>query len=286
MLTRRCTQRQFLLNPGKLTNQIAQYVLGWAAAKHRILLHCFNFLANHEHTQLTDPFAAISDFARDLHMVIAKARNASLGRWENLYDNSKPSYVRLEDPEAIRENTRYILTNPVKDGLVPRVKDWPGARSLPRFLDGGRITVKRPPVFFKDTDFWPDQVIIELARPPGFEDMTTRDYRAMVTDDIKKVERDVQAEYATEKKHFLGSKTILRQSPDDRPKTREPRRKLSPRVKTKDKWRRIEALQRIKTFEDEYRVAFLQFRDNKQVEFPCGTLWMRVFAGVRVRPPP
>ena len=287
MLTRRCTQRQFLLNPGKLTNRIVLYVLGWATQKHRISLHLFNYLANHEHLQLTDPYAAISEFSRDLHMYIAKARNASLGRWENLWDNSKPSYVRLEDAQAIRENTQYILTNPVKDGLVRRVQDWPGAVSLPRFLDGGRIRVKRPPVFFKDFDLWPDEVVIELPRPAGFEDMTTQEYRRMVTDDTKQVEHRVQAEYDSKGKHFLGPKTILRQSPYDRPKTKEPRRRLSPRVKTKDKWRRIESLQRITTFEAEYWVALLEFRSgNFQVEFPFGTYWMKVYAGVRVRPPP
>ena len=287
MMTRRCTQRQFLLNPSKLTNQIALYILGWAVNKHRIRLHCFNYLSNHEHTQFTDPHAAFSDFAHDLHMYIAKVRNTSLGRWENLFDNSKPSQVRLEDPGAIRENTQYILTNPVKDGLVARAKEWPGAWSPPHLLDGGRITVKRPPLFFKDLEFWPEKVVIELARPPGFKDMTTQEYRLMATEDVKAVEHKVQAEYAAPKKHFLGRKAILRQSPYDRPKSHEPRRKLNPRVKTRDKWRRIERLQSLKTFEDDHEQARLDFKDgNRDVLFPHGTYWMRVHVGVRVRPPP
>lgn len=111
MLTRRCTQRQFLLNPSKLTNRIVLYVLGWAAEKHRISLHCFDYLANHEHLQFTDPYVAISDFARDLHMYIAKARNASLGRWENLWNNSRPSYVRLAG---------WVEQTPWAKGQVPR----------------------------------------------------------------------------------------------------------------------------------------------------------------------
>ena len=86
---------------------------------------------------------------------------------------------------CIRENTQYILTNPVKEGLVRQAKKWPGAWSAPRFLDGGRITVKRLPVFFKNTEFWPDEVAIHFTRPPGFEDMTTREYRLMVTQDLK-----------------------------------------------------------------------------------------------------
>jgi hypothetical protein len=58
-------------------------------------------------------------------------------------------------------------------------------------------------------------------------------------------------------------------------------------VKTKNKWRRIEALQTIKTFEDQYEQARLQFKDgDREVEFPYGTHWMRLYAGVRVRPPP
>ena len=64
------------------------------------------------------------------------------------------------------------------------------------------------------------------ADDPTVLDWAAREDRVLITDDIEKVEREVQAEYAAEKKYFLGPKTILRQSPDDRPKTREPRRKL------------------------------------------------------------
>ena len=73
----------------------------------------------------------------------------------------------------------------------------------------------------------------------------------------------------------------------ERPKSVEPRRKMNPRVKTRDKWRRIETLQRNKRFYEEYREAFLRHRAGEaDVLFPYGTWWLRIYGGVRCRPPP
>jgi hypothetical protein len=47
LVTRRCTQRQFLLRPSKLTNQIILYCLALAVARTGILLHAFVALSNH-----------------------------------------------------------------------------------------------------------------------------------------------------------------------------------------------------------------------------------------------
>jgi putative transposase len=87
MMTRRCTQRQLLLTPSLEVVQLCLYALGYAQHKHRIELHCFVFLSNHEHLQLTDRLGNRAEFARDLDRLIAKSVNAHLGRFENLWDS-------------------------------------------------------------------------------------------------------------------------------------------------------------------------------------------------------
>jgi len=46
-VTRRCTQRQFLLKPSRLVNQVFLYCLAYAAARHGILVHAFIVMSNH-----------------------------------------------------------------------------------------------------------------------------------------------------------------------------------------------------------------------------------------------
>ena len=75
---------------------------------------------------------------------------------------------------------------------------------------------------------------------------------------------------------------ILAQSPYARPKPGEPRFQLKPRVASRDKWKRIEALARLKTFLREYRQAFIERRAGiATVVFPAGTYLLRVMHGVQ-----
>ena len=86
-----------------------------------------------------------------------------------------------------------------------------------------------------------------------------------------------------EKRRFLGAKKVKTQRPEDRPRTHEPRRGLNPRVAAKNKWARIEALQRITAFVRSYRRAYLQFREGiRDVIFPPGTYALQRYHGVVV----
>jgi putative transposase len=285
MLTRRCTQRQFWLSPTRLAKQIWLYALAYCAQKHEILIHCFNVLSNHHHVEGTDERGTLPDFARDFHRLVAAATNASYARWENLFDNAKASYVTLFDEAAVREKTAYILTNPVKDDLVARARHWPGAWTPPRLLAGGKLRVKRPPIFFSKT--MPEELVLELTIPPAFAHMDPREYRAMVARDVAAVEREREAVRTRTGRRVLGKKAILRQSPSDRPKTREPRRQLSPRVMAIDKWKRIEALQQNAAFLAAYHQAHELWRaGDHSALFPYGTFLLARCHCVRVHAPP
>ncbi|HYD40010.1 MAG TPA: hypothetical protein VEB43_04215, partial [Anaeromyxobacter sp.] len=61
----------------------------------------------------------------------------------------------------------------------------------------------------------------------------------------------------------------------------EPRRLLKPRVASRDKWKRIEALQRMASFLQRHRDALVKYcSGEKNVVFPLGTYLMRVRFGV------
>jgi putative transposase len=81
-------------------------------------------------------------------------------------------------------------------------------------------------------------------------------------------------------------KRFKRQRHTDTPTSREPRRNLKPRVAAKSKWRRIEALQRLKEFVADYRAAWLEWKQGfRDVVFPAGTYAMVRNANVACAPP-
>jgi hypothetical protein len=67
MITRRCTQRSFLLRPDDETNQTYLYVLGLAAQHAKVeLMHAVT-VSNHEHVEAYDRHGTRVEFYQYLH---------------------------------------------------------------------------------------------------------------------------------------------------------------------------------------------------------------------------
>ena len=80
----------------------------------------------------------------------------------------------------------------------------------------------------------------------------------------------------------LGRPEIRHQSWRECPTTREPRFGMRPQVAARNKWTRIEALQRNRHFLDADLDARARWRAGLPVLFPAGTYWLRHFAFVAV----
>ena len=87
-------------------------------------------------------------------------------------------------------------------------------------------------------------------------------------------------------RRVLGRRNVKLQDWRESPDTFEKRRGLRPTVKAKDKWARIEALQRNKAFVVAYRLARKLWLAGFETTFPPGTYWLHKFAGVRVAEEP
>ena len=129
LVTRRCTQRQFLLRPSRATNQVFTYCLVVASARFGILMHGYAVLSNHYHLVLTDLHGNLPLFMGWLNKHVAKAINARLGRWENLFDSGKYSAVALEDEGAVRDKLAYTLEKQQTRSLVDFPQRFRGAPS-------------------------------------------------------------------------------------------------------------------------------------------------------------
>lgn len=275
LITRRCFQRQFLLKPSPTTNGIFLYVLAVAARRFRVRVHGFCVLSNHFHLVVTDPEARLPAFEQYLASLVARAVNASLGRWESFWAPSSYSAVALATPQDVLDKTTYVLANPVAAGLVRRGSEWPGLWSSPSMIGGEAIVVRRPKIFFRENGYMPEVATLELTVPDGFS--SAAEFRAQLVQALAIRE----AGHATGGRGFLGAGRVQAQSPWAHPAGGERRRELKPRVGALDKWKRIEALARLTTFLADYRDALRRWTAGaRDVVFPAGTYALRVSYGV------
>jgi REP element-mobilizing transposase RayT len=280
LITRRCSERRFFLRPSTLVNEVFLYVLAVAARRYQVAVHAFCVLSNHVHLVVTDQDGRLPAFMQYLDSLVARAVNASLGRFEAFW-STDGSYSAVEplDPGDVVAKTAYVLANPIAAGLVRRGAEWPGLWSSPESIGSGKLVARRPKHFFDASGLMPDTVELELSPPPGFQ---AADFRSQVAQALKALEETHQQQFASEGRRFLGVARVLAQNPFARPAAGEPRFELKPRLAARDKWRRIEGLQRLKSFVASYRQAWHERRRGvADVLFPAGTYLLRILHGVQ-----
>ncbi len=283
MLTRRCSERRFFLRPSKAVNEIVSYVLAVAAERYGVVLHAFCVLSNHLHVVLTDVEGNLPAFERYLDSLIARSINALHGRWESFWAPGSYSAVALVGPQDVLAKCAYVLANPAAAGLVRRGREWPGLWSAPERIGGGAVIVKRPKHFFRARGPLPETATLEFVCPPGFE--SVEEFRRQLVSAVTALEDAASRKMAQHGHSFLGAREVLAQDPESRPAPEEPRRGLNPRVACCDKWKRIEAISRLKSFLADYRAAWKRYADGlRSTVFPAGTYWMHVAHGVRCAP--
>lgn len=284
MITRRCTQRQFLLRPDATTNNNFTYCLAEAALRFGIDVILPSVMSNHHHTVVFDRHGTVTEFVQHLHKMFAKCQNAFRGRWENLWAAEPVCKVNLVQPKAVLAKLVYAAINPVKDLLVDTVSHWPGVNGLHPLLNDRALHAHRPAHFFREDGSMPAEVTLRLVIPPELGDPA--EVRRILRTRVDKIEKHFHALRARTGRRILGRQRVLRQSWRDSPTSHEPRRNLRPRIAARNTWARIEALLRDRQFERDYAAARAAWLAGDPAVFPAGTYWLRKFAGVNVAPLP
>jgi putative transposase len=286
LVTRRCTQRQFLLRPDETTTRIFLYALGEAAARFDIELIAWHASSNHYHAVVYDRRGNLPLFLERFHKLCARALNARWKRWENLWAAEATCAVRLVEDADVLEKVVYALGNPVADHLVERVFDWPGASSLRHTAAVPRpITVARPKIFFREAGPMADAVTLVVAVPPAHRNDRGA-WADLVHTAVRKRERAAREERLGTGARVVGRRRILAASAFDRPTSHEPRRNLRPHVACRSRERRIRELAALRRFRAAHADARWRFAAGERtVTFPAGTFLMRVVFGARCAAP-
>jgi len=287
LVTRRCLQRQFLLKPSPFVNQTFLFCLGLAQQRSGVAIHAVCVMSSHIHITVTDTEGRLPVFEHHLNLLLAKTLNASRGRWGAMWEPESYSAVGLVNPDSALDKAGYTLANPVSAGLVREGYQWPGVRLGPESW-GREIRARRPRFFFNDQDGeTPDEVVVRISRLPGFDPLDDAEVRELLEQEVLRQEEEARAKIAREGRTFLGRRGVLAQSHTDTAQSWERRRNLRPRISCRDRWKRMEAIQRLKSFLNDYREAWEKFRAGiRDVVFPYGTYSMRINLGVCCQAPP
>lgn len=283
MVTRRCSERRFFLQPSPLVTLLFKFLVAVAAWRTGVQLHALTVLSNHYHLVASDPNGNIPEFYGYLHSLLARCLNASRGRFEAMWSSEETNRVSLEDADAIVRQVGYTLSNPTTSGLVARSALWPGVRMF--WKDAAEV-IERPDFFFDDDGELPETAVLVFVPPPQLAELPDQGI-ALVEAECERLESKMQRRARTLGRRFLGLAAICSQHWNESPTTFAKRRGLRPRVATRSTWRRIAALQRNKRFEADYadvRERFLA--GERDLIWPYGTYKMCVTYGFAREPRP
>ena len=271
LITRRTTQRLFLLRPSTDINAALRYCMALAQKRAvGIKIHAITFMSNHYHIVLTDTKGNLPVFTEELHKLIARCLNCHHGRWENFWAASaQTSHVQLISSKDVLAKIAYTLANPTEALLISHGDKWPGVRLFRK----GTYVAKKPKFFFRTKDKGgklPKSLDLELTAPPiGVNEKLADDVVQKAASAREKRLRDAANAAG---KRFLGAKGVLNQKIYSSPQAPASRRGLSPSVASADKWRRIEALAANAAFARDHEDARKSFiTGDREAIFPFGT---------------
>jgi len=280
LITRRCTQRQFLLRPDEETNNAYLYCLIEAAQRFSIDIVMMCAMSNHHHLVIYDRDGRYPEFLEHFHKMFARSQNALRGRWENFWAAGQTSVVRLEDPEDVLDKVVYVATNPVKDELVERVHHWPGVNGYVALTQERTMAAVRPLHFFRAIGRMPRSVEMKLEIPQELGERSS--FLHALKSRVAQLEESCALDRRQTGRTVVGRRGILRQSWRGAPTSFVEHRGLNPRIAARNVWSRLEALVRNRWFGRAYQRARAAWLDGREAVFPPGTYWLRRFADVTI----
>lgn len=274
-VTARTFQARMLLRPSARTNELIGGILARAVERSGIELHAYVVASNHIHLLCSCRGAALSRFMQFLLSNIARKVGRHVG-WEGAFWQRRFSAEEVLDDAASVDRLRYILAHGVKEGLVRRVRDWPGLHCAAQLLNGGPLEFP----WFNWSSRWRHGRLgaahlgpfsQELATPvrliltplPSFHDFDERRARREIATLIDHVESAALHKHEV----VLGVAQVMRVRPHALP--RRTSHRPSPRCHATTRAVRVAWHQRYRAFATAYQACSRAFREGETaIAFP------------------
>ena len=282
-ITTRVRDRLMLLRPSKQVNDIIVGVIGRAQHELEVdmQLHAFVFMSTHYHMLAT--FGSAKDQSKFVGFIngnITRSLNELNERRGGAWDGPFKSIPVSQDRPTQEYRLRYILAHGVKEKLVRRAQDWPGASSLPWLLREEAICgtwtdltasdraerrkghVPTPGEF--DTEYE-----LQMTTLPCWQALPPEEWRGLVAETVEEIEAEAEAERVALGVEVLGVEAVL--AADPYAKIPKQRRSRAPSVHALDKAVRKLLTEGLRALNMAYTEASRRFRAGEwDVVFPAG----------------
>ena len=265
---------RFLLRPDPRLNKILLGVLGRAQRLYAMPICAVVALSTHLHL-LVRPRDAhhLADFMcrlkTDLSKEVARLRGLPKGPvFAGRFHNSTVS----DEAAAQVRVLRYLLAHGVKEGLVDRVRDWPGVHCASHLMDGTPMQglwIDRSAAHRRGRTVESAEKV-QLVPLPCWEHLPDAEIRARVAELVSDIDDRAAARRRHEERPSLGIEAVLATDPLTRPSTEIS--SPQPRVHAVDPRVRRHMLDALRELFQAYRDASSRLRKgDRQVRFPQGT---------------
>jgi len=265
---------------------LEQAILGYAArymTRYQVIMYALAIEGNHAHLTCRFPKGNRSQFMRDFNSSVARAvarfqQNYPGGRlWARRYSSEF-----LGANEDIEEYFFYTVLQPVNDGLVDDIRDYPGYNC---FEDAVMGREKKYKVInwkkYNDAKRWDPEISLDdfteictlkFTRLPGYEKLSQTDYASLMRKKLQ--ERTAKILEARKQSGSVGTKRLRRVMPGSLPKRTKTsgRTDHRPRVLAKNPKRHAKLSSWYFSVQFRYRDCSKRYREgHPDVRFPKGT---------------
>jgi REP element-mobilizing transposase RayT len=280
-VTCRTVQGRYLLTPSNELNEIILGALGRAQELYPVGICAFAFASNHFHLLLrVESTLQLSLFMAHFNSNLAREAGR-LVRWREKFWGRRYQAIPISDEEAAQvERLRYVLAHGCKEGLVERLRDWPGVSAVRALLEGEPLAgfwfdrtrehlARRRGIAFERLDF-ATPYTVELEPLPCWAHLSAEEYRRRVAEVVE----DIESQAVLQRKLFglpaKGPAAVREQEPHAAPE----RLKKSPAPLFHAASRKVrrELYEGYKHFLEAFRDAAARLRAGElDVVFPAGS---------------
>ncbi len=280
-VTDRTIHGRFLLLPTPLLKTIVLGALGRAQRLHGVRIFGFACVSNHFHALLE--VADAQQLSRFMNCFLSKlAREAGrLYDWkEKVFPKRYQAIPVTAEDQAQAARLKYLLAHGVKEGLVERLEEWPGAHCVQALLTGEPLEglwherKQETRARNRGQQIEPGQFetpeTVTFSPLPCWQHLPPEEQRQRVAHLVEEIETEAAAERKRTGKPVLGVAAILAQDPHDHPE--RPKKSPAPFVHAATKAARLACREAYALFVAAYREAAEKLRmGNRTVLFPIGS---------------